>query len=81
MYVYFDGARMMNLLHVRKQDRDLKHFILLLWSKFIFKKSGKPLSSRTCKNEHLICRAKVLKVSCRVLDFTIHIVTLHFAPE
>ena len=31
---------MMNLLHVRKQDRDLKHFILLLWSKFIFKESS-----------------------------------------
>ena len=73
---------MMNLLHVRKQDRDLKHFILLLWSKFIFKSlTDKPLSSRTCKNEHLICRAKVLKFSCRVLDFSIHIVNLHFAPE
>ena len=35
----------MNLLHVRKQDRDLKHFILLFWSKFIFKKSNqKPLN-------------------------------------
>ena len=78
---------MMNLLHVRKQDRDLKHFILLLTKAIcgvnLFLKSltGKPLSSHTCQNDHLICHAKVLKFSCRVLDFSIHIVNLHFAPE
>ena len=56
-----------------------------------FEKTGPPfevvLFSRSDRLEFWlngsrpICRATVQKSSCRGLDFSIHIVNLHFAPE